>query len=83
MIQGDTVDNRPVDFLIVMHGNVSKAHGLLQLLGQRLGDGTGVGQRIEGLAHRIWWQHIQVGNEVRVKVHHSCTTLVKLRVTIS
>ena len=52
---------------VLLHRNGFPAACLL--LGQRFGDGTGVGQRIEGLAHRIWWQHIQVGNEVRAKVH--------------
>ena len=52
-----------------MDGDIPEAHCLHELLGQRFRDNSGVGQRIEGLAHRIWWQHIQVGNEVHAKVY--------------
>jgi len=31
---GDTMDDYPVDFFVVMHGNIMKAHRLFQLLGQ-------------------------------------------------
>jgi hypothetical protein len=63
------VDNRPVDFLIVMHGNIPKSYRLLELLRHRFGNDSDVGQRIESLSHRIRRLHIQVSNEVCAKVH--------------
>ena len=63
------MDNCPVDFFVVMHGNISKAHRLFELLGQVFRNDIGVSQYIERLAHRIRRQHIQVGNEVCAKVH--------------
>src|SRR6266850_1206254 len=66
---GDTMDDYPVDFFVVMHGNITKAHRLFQLLGQAFRDDIGVSQYVERLAHGIRWRHIQVGNEVCAKVH--------------
>jgi hypothetical protein len=42
-MSGDPMDNRPIDFLIVMHGDISKTHSLLELLGQEFRDDTGEG----------------------------------------
>lgn len=58
------MDDRPVDFFVVMHGNIPKAHSLFKLLGQAFRDEIGVRQHIERLAHRIRWRHIQAGNEM-------------------
>ena len=69
VIQCNTVDNRPVDFFVMMHGDIPKAHDLLELLRWRFVDNSSLGQRIECLAHRIRRQNIQAGNEMCAKVH--------------
>lgn len=63
------MDDCPVDFFVVMHGNIPKAHSPFQLLGQMFRDEVSVRQYIKRLAHRIRWRHIQVGNEMRAKVY--------------
>ena len=63
------MDNCPVDFFVVMHGNIPKAHHLFELLGKVFRNDLGVSQYLERLIHRIRWQRIQVGNEVGAKVH--------------
>ena len=68
-MQGDTMDNCPVDFFVVMYGNIPKAHRLFKLLGQASRDDIGVSQYIERLAHGIRWRHLQVDNEVCAKVY--------------
>jgi len=69
LITGNGVNNSPVDLPVVVHGDIAKAHGLLQLLGQILGYGPAHGQDIEGLPHRIRWRHLHAGDEVRANVH--------------
>jgi hypothetical protein len=63
------MDNCSVDFFVVMHGNIPKAHRFFQLLGQAFRDDIGVSQYIERLAHGIRWRHLQVDNEVCAKVY--------------
>lgn len=66
---GNGVNNSPVDFLVVMYGDITKAHGFFQLRRKVLRDSARPCQGIEGLAHRVRWRHCHAGNEVRANVH--------------
>lgn len=68
-MERNAVHDRPIDFLVVMHGGISKTYRLFELPGQELRDDSCGGQRIERLSHRVGWRHIQIGNEMCAEVH--------------
>ena len=78
MILDDAMNNLPVYFFIVVNGDITKTHGLLEMVCQLGIQQAGLSQQIEGLTHGVRWLNANACNQVCADIDcqlHSTTKI--------